>query len=69
MAAEDVLLDNSSDGQLLEDFVDPVEEGVTIINVFLELGRALVSETHAAVDLTVLVRSSQQDEVFRVLDF
>lgn len=68
MAAEDVLLNNRSDGQLLEDLVDPVEEGVTIIDVFLELGRAFVPETHAAVDLPILVRSSQQDEVLRVLD-
>ena len=68
MAAEDVLLNNRSDGQLLEDLVDPVEEGVTIIDVFLELGSALVPETHAAVDLAVLMRSSQQDEVFGIFD-
>ena len=68
VAAEDVLLDNCSDGQFLEDLVDPVEEGVAVIDVLLELGRAFVPEAHAAVDLAVLVRSPQQDEVLRVLD-
>lgn len=68
MAAEDVLLDDCGYWQFLEDFVNTVEEGVTIVDVFFEFGRAFVSEAHAAIDLAVLVRSSQQDEVFRVFD-
>lgn len=68
MATENVLLNDCSDRQLLEDLVDPVEEGVTIIDVFLELGSALVSETHAAIDLAVFMCSSKQDEVFGIFD-
>ena len=68
VAAEDVVLDDRSDGQLLEDLVDPVEEGVAVVDVLLELRRALVPETHAPVHLAVLVRPPQQDEVLGVLD-
>ena len=68
VAAEDVVLDDRSDGQLLEDLVDPVEEGVAVVDVLLELRRALAPETHAPVHLAVLVRPPQQDEVLGVLD-
>lgn len=68
VAAEDVLLYDCSYRQFLEDLVDPVEEGVAVVDVFLELGRAFVAEAHAAVDLAVLVRSPQQDEVLGILN-
>lgn len=68
MAAEDVLLNDCSYWQFLKDFVHPIEEGVAIVDVFLELGCAFVTKAHAAIDLPVLVGSSQQDEVLRIFD-
>lgn len=66
--AEDVLLDDGSNGHLLKQSVHTTEEGVLVIDVLFELGRTLISEAEDLVDLPVLMRSPQKDDVFGELD-
>jgi hypothetical protein len=58
MHAEDVVLDECSQGHLLEDPVDSVKEGVLILDVLLEFYCALIAKSHVFIDLSVLVASA-----------
>lgn len=68
VGAEDVLLDEGSDGHLFKQSVHPTEEGILVLNVLLELGRTLIAEAEYSVDLSVLMRPPQKDDVFGEFD-
>jgi hypothetical protein len=68
VTAENVLLYDRCNRQLLEDSVDPIKNGVLVVYVLLEFRGALVTESHVAVHLSILVPSSKQHNIFWELD-
>jgi hypothetical protein len=69
MYTEDIVLDQSGNWHLFKKPIDSTEEGVLIVNVFLEFACAFISETHTAIDVPVLMSTSQQNDVFRIFNF
>jgi hypothetical protein len=67
--AQDAVIDEGSHWHFLEQFVNPLEKGAWVINIFLQLCLALIGETHASVDFDVLVRAPQQEDILGVFDF
>ena len=72
MAAENLLLficHDGSQGHVLESLVDLGEHAVGVVDVLSEPLGALVSESKVLVDVLVLVVSSQEYDLPRVLEF
>lgn len=69
MHAEDVVFNQSGNWHLFKKSVYSTEEGVLIVDVLLEFAGALISETHTAIDVSILMGTSQQNDVLRVLNF
>lgn len=66
MYAEYTVIDNSSEGHFLEQFVAPLEERSWIIYILLEFHLALVPEAHTSINFDVLVGSPEQEHTFWV---
>ncbi len=69
MRAEEIVLNGCSQRQFLEYFVNPIVKRILVIDVFLQLQRTLISKPHHFIDLPILMCSSQQNHVLRILDF
>lgn len=67
MRTEDIVIDDSSYRQLIEQPIDPVEERILVFYVLLELKCAFVSEAHVLVYLTIFMGSPQQHDILREL--
>jgi hypothetical protein len=63
MATKYVFFDHCCDGKLFKDSVHSAEKGILIINVFFKFGSAFISEAHTAIDLPILMSSSQKDKI------
>jgi hypothetical protein len=68
VATENVLFNDRCNRQLLKDSVDPIKNRVLVVYVLLEFRGALVTESHVAVHLPILVPSSKQHNIFWELD-
>lgn len=55
MRAEEVILNNGSQWQLFEQFINPTEKRILVINILLQFQGTLIPKTHSFVDLSVLV--------------
>ena len=68
MHAQDAVLDYSRQWHLVKKSVYLVPHRVWIVNVLLQLKGAFITESHEFIDSSVFMRTSQQKDVFRVLE-
>ena len=68
MYAQDAVLYNSRQRHLVEQPVDLVPHRIRIVNVFFQFEGAFITKSHEFIYPSVFVWTSQQKDVFRVLE-
>ena len=64
MRTENILLDYCSDRHFFEETIHTTEKRVLVIDVLLKLCSTFITKSLNPVDLSVLVRASEEDYVF-----
>jgi hypothetical protein len=64
-----LVFDDGSQRQILKHVVDALEDRAWVVDVFAEALLALFAESEMPIDVAVFVVSTEQDNLFRVLQF
>ena len=62
------IVDDGSERQVLKHIVELLENRVGVVDVFTEAARALLSQAQESIDVPILVVTSEQENLFRVLE-